>query len=177
MSIDPNNIAQIRERERRVWDLLLQGLEGVEIARREGVDPAVISRIKTRVERRLVEETEGKAATFRARQIAEIRRVRREAWRGWEASCKPAAKTTRRSTARGAGLVEASEIKGQSGNPAFLATVFEGLRLEARLTGTETAVHQRLDGKLRVETNLVALLQAGRQRVAALKRARDGQGD
>jgi len=174
MPIDPNNTAQIRERERRVWDLLLQGLDGVEIARREGVDPAVISRIKTRLERRLVEETKGKVETFRARQIAEIRRARREAWRGWEASCKPAAKTTRRSTARGAGLVEANEIKGQSGNPAFLATIFDGIRLEARLTGTEAETRQRVGGNLRVETDLVAALHAARARAAAAKREREG---
>ena len=49
MALDPRNTAQIRERELRVWDLLLKGIEGLEIARREGVDPAVISRIKKRV--------------------------------------------------------------------------------------------------------------------------------
>jgi hypothetical protein len=61
------------------WDLLLQGLEGGEIARREGVDPAVISRMKTRVERRLIAETQDNAAAFRVRQIGELRRARREA--------------------------------------------------------------------------------------------------
>ena len=52
MPLDPQNRAQILDRELRVWDLLLKGREGVEIARREGVHPSVISRIKTRVERR-----------------------------------------------------------------------------------------------------------------------------
>ena len=120
MAIDPQNIAQIRDRELRVWDLLLKGLEGVEIARREGVDPAVISRIKKRVERRITAETDGKAQSLKARQIGEIRRARREAWRAWEESCKPAAKTTRRSGGAAAGTVEANEVKAQSGNPAFL---------------------------------------------------------
>ena len=86
MPLDPQNIAQIRDRELRVWDLFLKGLEGVEIARREGVNPSVISRIKTRVERRIIAETDGKAASLKARQIGEIRRARREAWRGWEES-------------------------------------------------------------------------------------------
>ena len=68
-------------------------------------------------------------------------------------------------------MVEANEIKGQSGNPAFLATIFEGIRLEAKLTGTEAARQQRVEGHLRVETDLVAALHAGRARVAAGRRA------
>jgi DNA-binding CsgD family transcriptional regulator len=155
MAIDPQNVAQIRDRELRVWDQLLRGLEGVEIARREGVDPAVISRIKKRVERRITSETDSKAASLKARQIGEIRRARREAWRAWEESCKPAAKTTRRSGGTGPGAVEASEIKGQSGNPAFLEKVYDGIRLEARITGTEAPQKQTLDGELRVPIRVI----------------------
>jgi DNA-binding CsgD family transcriptional regulator len=149
MPLDPQNTAQIRDRELRVWDLLLKGLEGVEIARREGVDPAVISRIKTRVERRITAETDGKALSLKARQIGEIRRARREAWRAWEESCKPAAKTTRRLGGKGPGPIEANEIKAQSGNPAFLDKVYDGIRLEARITGTEAPQKQALEGEIR----------------------------
>ena len=81
MPLNSRNTAQIRNRELRVWDLLLKGVEGIEIARREGVDPAVISRIKKRVEQRITAETDGKAQSLKARQIGEIRRARREAWR------------------------------------------------------------------------------------------------
>ena len=158
MPIDPQNTAQIRDRELRVWDLLLKGLEGLEIARREGVHPSVISRIKTRVERRITAETDGKAASLKARQIGEIRRARREAWRGWEESCKPAAKTTRRSGGKGlsgSGLVEQNEVKGQSGNPAFLDKVYDGIRLEARITGTEAPQKQSLDGEIRLPIRVI----------------------
>jgi DNA-binding CsgD family transcriptional regulator len=171
MPLDPQNRAQIRDRELRVWDLLLKGYEGVEIARREGVDPAVISRIKTRVERRIVAETEGKAQSLRARQLGEIRRARREAWRGWEESCKPAAKTTRRSSAKGAGLVEANEIKGQSGNPAFLDKVYEGIRLEARLTGTEAPQQQQIETRMTLEDLVVG------SRATPMTKRTDGGGD
>lgn len=51
MRLEPQNTVRVRDRELRVWDLLLKSYEGVEIARREGVNPAVISRIETRVER------------------------------------------------------------------------------------------------------------------------------
>jgi len=173
MPLDPQNIAQIRDRELRVWDLLLKGYDGVEIARREGVHQSVISRIKTRVERRIIEETDGKAASLRARQIGEIRRARREAWRAWEESCKPAAKTTRRSNGTRPGgfgsaavTVEANEVKGQSGNPAFLEKVYDGIRLEAKITGTEAPQKQSVDGAFRVQEDLFALLDAGRRRAA-----------
>ena len=155
MPIDPQNTAQIRDRELRVWDLLLKGLEGVEIARREGVDPAVISRIKKRVERRITAETDGKAQSVKARQIGEIRRARREAWRAWEESCKPAAKTTRRSGGNAAGTVEANEVKAQNGNPAFLDKVYDGIRLEARITGTEAPQKQAFDGEIRLPIRVV----------------------
>lgn len=155
MALDPQNIAQIRDRELRVWDLLLKGLEGVEIARREGVDPAVISRIKKRVERRITAETDGKAQSLKARQIGEIRRARREAWRAWEESCKPAAKTTRRSGGSAAGTVEANEVKAQHGNPAFLDKIYDGIRLEARITGTEAPQKQTLDGELRLPVHVI----------------------
>lgn len=155
MPIDPQNTAQIRDRELRVWDMLLKGLEGAEIARREGVDPAVISRIKKRVERRIIAETDGKAQSLKARQIAEIRRARREAWRAWEESCKPAAKTTRRSAGKGPATVEQNEVKAQSGNPAFLEKVYEGIRIEARLTGTEAPHQQQIEGRLRLEDLVV----------------------
>ena len=127
MPLDPQNKAQILDRELRVWDLLLKGRESVEIARGEGVHPSVISRIKTRVEHRIIAETDGKVASLKARQLGEIRRARREAWRAWEESCKPAAKTTRRSGGTAPGTVEANEIKGQSGNPAFLEKVYDGV--------------------------------------------------
>ena len=164
MPIDPQNTAQIRDRELRVWDLLLKGLEGLEIARREGVHPSVISRIKTRVERRITAETDGKAASLKARQIGEIRRARREAWRGWEASCKPAAKTTRRSGGTGAGTMEANEVKAQHGNPAFLDKVYDGIRLEARITGTEAPQKQTLDGEVRLPIRVIDELYTERQR-------------
>ena len=104
-------------------------------------------------------------ASLKARQIGEIRRARREAWRAWEESCKPAAKTTRRSGWKGSGgAIEANEIKGQSGNPAFLEKVYDGIRLEARITGTEAPQKQTLDGDLRIQSDHVALLDAWKRR-------------
>ena len=155
MPISAQNRAAILDRELRVWDLLCKGLEGVEIARREQVDPAVISRIKKRVEARIIKETDGKAQSLKARQIGEIRRARREAWRAWEESCKPAAKTKRRSGGKAPGTVEENEVKGQSGNPAFLEKIYDGVRIEARITGTEAPQKQTFDGEIRLPTRVV----------------------
>jgi hypothetical protein len=47
--------------------------------------------------------------------------------------------------------VEQNEVKGQSGNPAFLDKVYDGIRLEARLTGTEAPQQQQIEGRLRLE--------------------------
>ena len=151
MPIDPQNTAQIRERELRVWDLLLKGIEGLEIARREGVHSSVTSRIKTRVERRITAETEGKAASPQGSATGRDPAGAAGSVAGWEESCKPAAKTTRRSrgtgfgSGSGSGTVEQNEVKGQSGNLAFLDKVYDGIRLEARLTGTEAAQKQTVE--------------------------------
>ena len=45
----------------------------------------------------------------------------------------------------GSGTVEQNEVKGQSGNLAFLDKVYDGIRLEARLTGTEAAQKQTVE--------------------------------
>ena len=48
--------------------------------------------------------------------------------------------------------VEANEIKAQCGNPAFLEKVYDGIRLEARITGTEAPQQQILDATLQIHT-------------------------
>ena len=94
------------------------------------------------------------------------------AWRGWEESCKPAAKTTRRSGGKGFGSVEANEVKVQSGNPAFLEKVYDGIRLEAKITGTEAPLKQTLDADLRLESDLLTRLDAAKRRAAEGKTLR-----
>ena len=91
--------------------------------------------------------------------------ARREAWQAWDESCKPAAKTTRRLGGTGpGGTSEANEVKGQCGNPAFLEKVYDGIRLEARITGTEAPQKQTIDGELRVEAELIARLDRAKLR-------------
>jgi len=80
MAIDPQNLAQVRDRELRVWDLLLKGLEGVEIARREGVHPSVISRIKRRVERRITAEIDGKASSLKIENKVTLEQLVAGSW-------------------------------------------------------------------------------------------------
>lgn len=140
MAIDPQNDAAILQREKRVWDRLAQGHLGIQIAADEGVSKQVISAIKKRVERRIAKEILGNVVQLRARQVGELRRARELAWKGYEDSCKPAAKRKTKSVPTGTTsttqMVE-DEVKGQSGNPAMLAMVYRGIEIEAKLTGTE----------------------------------------
>ena len=63
--------------------------------------------------------------------------------------------TTRRSGGHAAGTVEANEEKAQNGNPAFLDKVYDGIRLEARITGTEAPQKQTVDGEIRLPTRVI----------------------
>jgi hypothetical protein len=60
-------------------------------------------------------------------------------------------KITLRETASASALIR----PGQSGNPAFLEKVYEGVRLEARLTGTEAPQKQALEGEVRLPIRVI----------------------
>jgi len=82
--------------------------------------------------------------------------------------CRPNDRIDRRAQS---GTVEASEIKAQGGNPAFLEQVYHGIQLEAKLTGTEAPTKQRADGELPLSM-IPARLIAARQGLVA-ETARD----
>jgi len=44
-----------------------------------------------------------------------------------------------------------SQVKVQSGNPAFLDKVYDGIRLEARIAGTEAPQDQRIENRTTLE--------------------------
>ncbi len=100
-------------------------------------------------------------------RLSEIRRAWREAWRAWEESCKRSVKTMRRSGGKGASTVEANEMKAQSGNPAFLDRIFDGICAEARSTRTEAPQQQRVESAVCVQ-DFSARIQAASARRAPL---------
>ena len=51
--------------------------------------------------------------------------------------------------------MEQNEVKGQNGNPAFLDKVYDGIRLEARITGTEAPQKQTVDGEVRLPIRVI----------------------
>jgi hypothetical protein len=76
------------------------------------------------------------------------------AWRWWEESCKPAAKTTRRTVSRGGSTIERTKSRPER-QPAFLDKVVVGIRLEARITGTEAPVQQQIENRVTLEDRVV----------------------
>ena len=57
-------------------------------------------------------------------------------------------------------LLMSNETKGQSGTPASWKRIFDDIRLEARITGTEAPQKQSIDGDLRRESSLIDRLDA-----------------
>lgn len=145
MPVDPNDAIAILNREAQVWDLLGQGMTGVEVAAKLGIDFRIVSRIKRRVENRTIADMKKNVDRVRARQVGKVQWAQRQAVKGWTESCKPAAKTKRRMQPATAAngqqssilVSEENTIEGQSGNPAFLTAYGSLVEMEAELTGTK----------------------------------------
>ena len=73
----------------------------------------------------------------------------------WEDTVPLRGRYRRQGGGTAAGTTEANEVKAQNGNPAFLDKVYDGIRLEARITGTEAPQKQTLDGELRLPIRVI----------------------
>lgn len=142
------NAVAIADRERRIWDRLVKGDSLKVIAETEGVSRPIISRIKARVLARVQSEIGASRDALVAGQVAELRAVRREAWKEYDKSSKPKARSKKRRTllpgapgATPSAAVVAAEIaeevlEGQTGNPEYLRVITKAIDTEARLLGT-----------------------------------------
>jgi hypothetical protein len=91
----------------------------------------------------------GYAGRAVAEELAKLAVTEAEAWAGWEASRKPAERTTTRTTAggRSAGATETTvETRGQAGDPRFLERVGACIARRCQLLALDGAVKLELTG-------------------------------
>jgi hypothetical protein len=135
---------RVLQRRKRVADLYLRGVPQHEIAAREGVDPAQITRDLAAIRKEWRAQAVEALATRKARELARIDTIEAEAWAGWERSQQPAetmhAATEKGRTDRdGQPLPDRQKtwktVKAQAGDPRFLERVAWCVSQRCRLLG------------------------------------------
>jgi len=124
------------KKQATIYRLRLQGLEEAEIGSRIGVSQQEVSRCLVREQERRRRERDITSQQMADREAAELALVKREAWRGWMRSLKDAVETTEQDGGQNSGAVS-TKRKGQSGNPAHLATVIRASERIAKLYGLD----------------------------------------
>jgi hypothetical protein len=148
-TIDPQNRAQIQERERRVWDSYVVGKTHAQIAADEQVARPMISRIISRCLTRATEQMTTEAVETKARQLAQARKTMAECWAGWERSKLAKARITRKKGGQGEPTGEEQSTEAQVGNVAYLKLALEAMAREAKILGIDaptTTVLSNPDG-------------------------------
>lgn len=140
------------ERDQRIVSLLRDGLSTFDVAgilASEGtpITRSMVSRIRMKHERALMQETKRDVEHMRYRLIEQYRKARRELWAAWERSQRPKAKSKRKSipmpAAEGSNrvvdqtILNENTVEGRDGNPAFLVALMKAIEGEAVLLGLQ----------------------------------------
>jgi transposase len=108
------------ERLQRVAKLYLAGKSALDIARTEGVNRQAIYDDIRRLRKIWWNRNNRAADKIVAEQVAKLDRAEQAAWEGWERSCLNSEETT---TESGEKQKVTTKVKGQSGDPQFLAVI------------------------------------------------------
>lgn len=151
------------ERSAEVWRLHCQGYKQTEIAKRLGISQPAVSRYLSKVEEwyQLFSD-QNKVERHRARQVAELALIRREAWEAWEKSKVDGKTLTQEKSGSvnpddgGGGSVSRSKlstrVKSREGDTRYLDIVLRALSREAALLGVDAPV--RHDVKIRAAVDV-----------------------
>lgn len=129
------------QRRNRVASLYLRGHTQAEIAEQVGVDRSTVSRDLEWVRGEWLDSAIRDFDEHRAKELARIDETERQAWIGWERSLKDREVQTRERGTGTQGPIDKRKRtrEGQSGNPAFLATVLACVEKRCKLLGLEAA--------------------------------------
>lgn len=133
---------EIDARRIRVQELYLRGIQQWQIAQKEGVDPATITRDLAAIRHEWQEQRVAYCDEAIAKELAKLDRLELEYWNAWRRSCEAAEKnTTKKVTDENGDRLEASVTKEySSGDPRFLDGVFKVIDRRLRLFGKDAPV-------------------------------------
>ena len=122
---------QRADRLQRVAKMYLSGVSARDIALKEGVPRQAIYDDMRRLRKIWWNRNNRAADSLIAEQVAKIDRAEQAAWEGWERSCKNATEKT--TETGGESTKVTKKIKGQSGNPSFLAVIAKLIEQRCKL--------------------------------------------
>lgn len=180
--------ARFRARERRAWELRMQGVRGQALAdqlQREGHDPIStggLRKLLARVERRIAARFDEESVRERGRQLGRLGLIVDEAMAAWERSKQDAKRISEKRVeapppASGGPPRNRSEtfheITERHGETAYLKTALAAMTDLRKLLGIDAAARVKVEG--RVETTPATPADARRreldQRVAEMSDA------
>jgi hypothetical protein len=131
---------RIAERRKTVASLYLQGKFQAEIAKEVHVDRGTISRDLKAIEAEWAKSGVMDLNVAKARELAKNDEVERQAWGGWERSCKDAETMEVTGTSQ-AGKSKPEKVKkitrGQVGDPRFLGIIQECGKRRCEILGLD----------------------------------------
>lgn len=122
---------QRADRLQRVAKMYLSGVSARDIALKEGVPRQSIYDDMRRLRKIWWNRNNRAADSLIAEQVAKIDRAEQAAWEGWERSCKNATEKTTETGGESKKVTE--KVKGQSGNPSFLAVIAKLIEQRCKL--------------------------------------------
>ncbi len=122
---------QRADRLQRVAKMYLSGVSARDIALKEGVPRQAIYDDMRRLRKIWWNRNNRAADSLIAEQVAKIDRAEQAAWEGWERSCKNATEKTTETGGESKKVTE--KVKGQSGNPSFLAVIAKLIEQRCKL--------------------------------------------
>lgn len=124
---------QLQQRRQKVAARYLRGQSQWEIAHAFEVDQATISRDLVALHAEWLAQSMLDIDAIKARELAKTDEVERQAWEAWSRSCQDA--QTLKARVRGDSSATEKTVKGQAGDPRFLAIVLECVEKRCKILG------------------------------------------
>jgi len=132
-----------------VAQMYMQGYTQAAIAHKIGIHNVRVSAMLKEIREEWKLSRERDFEEHVAEQLAKIDQVEKEAWAGWQRSCKNA-ESAKQSEKNGFELL----VKGQAGDNRFLDTVLKCVERRCRLLGLDEQPEKPFDGQIEVYVDL-----------------------
>lgn len=107
------------ERERQAWELSARGVNQFEIARRLGITQSGVSKLLSRVARRMLKQLNADVEAMKLERTMQLEHVLEESLEGWARSQRDAVEVSKRALP-GGGVITTRTQSQRDGDVAFL---------------------------------------------------------
>jgi transposase len=161
-------LAQIREREERIWAASDRGKTTRTIAKAEGISHQMVVKILSRVERRALKHMAGRVEHGKIRRTGQLEQIIEYAFDAYLKSLEPKSRVTEKTSDEGE-TVKTTEVVEQMGDQRALHTAMAAIDRFLRLWGLEVlpASQEMTDTVSAIVEGIKARAQDAAQKTAA----------